>query len=121
MMKFQKTDYCDASERIKIVGKELLYEYPKLNVDDVMKIASLCDIVSDNVDEDTIFRRYYYILFVMYNTDIDLSKNIFTDMKKYCKGCLKDKLNNYLYNDVEKYYNGEIDTFPKISDYYGEV
>ena len=42
-------------------------------------------------------------------------------MKKYCKGCLKDKLNNYLYNDVEKYYNGEIDTFPKISDYYGEV
>ena len=106
MMKFEKTEYCDAHERIKIVGKEILYEYPSLDVGDVMKISSLCDIVSDDVNEDVIFRRYYYILFIIYNKDIELSKKIFFDMKKYCKGCLKDKLNEYLYDDIEKYYNG---------------
>lgn len=121
MMKFEKTEYCDVSERIRIVGKELLYEYPSLEVDDVMKIASLCDIVSNDVDEDVIFRRYYYILFVINNKNIELSKNVYSDMKKYCKGCLKDNLNKYLYDDIEKYYDGVIDVFPKISDYYGDV
>jgi hypothetical protein len=117
-MKFQNTERCSTTERLKIVSSEIIDMYPKLSSESILKIAGLCDIVSDNVDCDVMFRRYYYMLLVLrddkYNFDI-----VYKDMKKYCKDSLNDKLNNYLYNDIEKFCNGKLDSFPMISDYYG--
>ena len=119
MMKFQNTERCSITDRLKIVSNEIVDMYPKLGSDNILKIASLCDTVSDDVNCDVIFRRYYYMLLVLkddkYNFDI-----VYKDMKKYCKGCLSNELNNYLYNDIEKYCNGKLDSFPMISDYYGK-
>jgi hypothetical protein len=41
-------------------------------------------------------------------------------MKRFCGKDFNSKLNSYLYNDIEKYVNGELDSFPMISKYYGE-
>ena len=40
-------------------------------------------------------------------------------MIRFCDKKFKNELNNYLYNDIEKYVNGELDSFPMITDYYG--
>lgn len=118
-MKFQNTDCCTSIERLKIVSDEILQEYPNLQSDDILKIACLCDFVSKNADNDDIFRRFYYILLVIkddkYNFDI-----IYNDMLNKCRPLFNDNLNKYLYDDVVKYYNGEITSFPMISDYYNE-
>ena len=119
MMKFQNTERCSVTDRLRIVSSEILEMYPKIGSENILKIASLCDIVSDNVDTDIIFRRYYYILLVIQddkpNFDI-----VYKDMKRFCGKDFNNKLNNYLYNDIEKYVNGELDSFPMISKYYGE-
>jgi len=118
MMTFQNTERCSITERLKIVSTEIVSSYPKISSDDILKIAGLCDIVGDNVDSDVVFRRYYYILLVIkddiYNFDI-----VYKDMKKFCKG-LKNDLNKNLFNDICNYYDGNINSFPIISDYYGE-
>lgn len=118
-MRFDNTEHCTLSDRIRIVGRELFEEYFDLTVDDAMKIAALCDVVYDEVDADVIFRRYYYMLFVL-RDNVELSKRVYSDMCKYCKDCLNDRLNCYLYEDLEKYFNGEIKSFPIIGDYYGD-
>ena len=117
-MKFENTEHCTATDRIRVVSKEILVEYSDLTAEETMKIAALCDIVFDEVDEDVIFRRYYYMLLVL-NDNIELSKKIYSDMCKYCKDCLKDRLNRILYADIERYFNGELENFPIIGDYYG--
>lgn len=119
MMEFQSTERCSITERLKIVSNEIINKYPSINSDDILKIASLCDIVSDNVDCDVIFRRYYYMLFVLQDDKANFDI-VYKDMKKYCDKSLNNKLNMYLYDDIEKYVNGELDKFPMISDYYGE-
>lgn len=118
MMNFQNTERCSVTERLKIVSNEIIGSYPKINSDDILKIASLCDIVTDNVDSDVIFRRYYYILFVIQNDTYNF-ETVYNDMKRFCKK-LKNDLNKNLYNDIERYYDGILDTFPMISDYYGK-
>lgn len=118
MMKFQNTEHLSVTDRLRVVSKEILLAYPLLSDDDILKIASLCDVVSDTVDEDVIFKRYYYILFIIQD-DKTIFDIIYNDMKKYCGNNIKDNLNKYLYDDINKYYNGEIECFPMISDYYG--
>ncbi len=118
MMSFQNTERCSVTERLKIVSNEIIGSYPEINSDDILKIASLCDVVTDNVDNDVIFRRYYYILFIIQNDNYNFDI-VYNDMKRICKK-LKNELNKSLYNDIEKYYDGVLDSFPMISDYYGE-
>ncbi len=118
MMKFENTERYTATDRIRVVSNEIIHEYPMLNAEDVMKISALCDIVFDDVDEDVIFRRYYYILLVI-KDNLAVSKKVFDDMCKYCKDCLKDRLNRILYTDLERFFNGELENFPVIGDYYG--
>lgn len=119
MMKFQNTERCSITDRLRIVSNEILEMYPKISSDNILKIASLCDIVSDNVDTDVIFRRYYYILLVIQDdkSNFDI---VYKDMKRFCGKELDNDLNKYLYDDIEKYVNGELDSFPMISEYYGE-
>ena len=119
MMKFQSTEHLSTTERLKVVTKEIIKEYPNLNDDDILKIVGLCDIVFDKITEDVIFRRYYYMLLVI-KDDKENFDIIYKDMKKYCNEGIKDKLNRYLYADIERYINGEIESFPMISDYYGD-
>lgn len=118
MMSFQNTERCSVTERLKIVSNEIIGSYPEINSDDILKIASLCDVVTDNVDNDVIFRRYYYILFIIQNDNYNFDI-VYNDMKRICKK-LKNELNKSLYNDIEKYYDGVLESFPMISDYYGE-
>ena len=118
MMSFQNTERCSVTERLKIVSNEIIGSYPEINSDDILKIASLCDVVTDNVDNDVIFRRYYYILFIIQNDNYNFDI-VYNDMKRICKK-LKNELNKSLYNDIEMYYDGVLDSFPMISDYYGE-
>ena len=118
MMSFQNTERCSVTERLKIVSNEIIGSYPEINSDDILKIASLCDVVTDNVDNDVIFRRYYYILFIIQNDNYNFDI-VYNDMKRICKK-LKNELNKSLYNDIENYYDGVLDSFPMISDYYGE-
>lgn len=118
MMSFQNTERCSVTERLKIVSNEIIGSYPEINSDDILKIASLCDVVTDNVDNDVIFRRYYYILFIIQNdkSNFDI---VYKDMKRYCDKSFNNKLNSYLYDDIQKYVDGELESFPMISDYYG--
>ena len=118
MMKFQSTANLSVTDRLRVVSNEIINEYPKINSNDILKIAGLCDIVTDKVDYDTIFRRYYYILLVILN-DEDNFNIVYNDMLKYCNN-LNSELNNYLFDDIIKYVNNELDSFPLISDYYGE-
>lgn len=118
MMKFQCTEYCTAIERLKIVSDEIKKMYPGISSDKIKKIASFCSIVSDKVDSDDIFIRYYYILLIIQDDNFNFDI-VYNDMKKYCEGRLKSQLTNYLYSDIEKYVDGSLDSFPMISDYYG--
>jgi len=118
MMSFQSTERCSVTEKLKIISNEIADAYPQIGSDNILKIASLCDIVNDNVGCDDIFRRYYYILLVIQKdkSNFDI---VHKDMIRFCDKKFKNELNNYLYNDIERYVNGELDSFPMITDYYG--
>jgi len=118
MMKFESTERLNVADRLRTVSNEIIEMYPKISSDNILKIAGLCDIVSDKVNSDIIFRRYYYILFVIQDDEFNFDI-VYNDMIKLCTD-LKDELNIYLYNDIIKFANNELNSFPMISDYYGE-
>lgn len=117
MMKFKNNENCTFAERVSMISREILKEYPTINVNDAIRISSLCDTTGKVVDEDVIFRRYYYILWIL-GINNPLYSKIFKDMKRYCDGSLKNDLNKVLYDEIVKYDNNEIDEFPIISNFY---
>lgn len=117
MMKFENVEGKNVVEQINIISTEIMEEYPTVDPQDVIKIAALCETVGDEVTEDDIFRRYYYILLYL-GKGYPLYNKIFLDMNSICFNKLKDNINNLIYNDIVRYNNNEILSFPKICDYY---
>ena len=116
MMKFEKNENLDSVDRIELVGKEILNEYSSLEINDVIKIASMCDVISESVSVDDIFRRYYYILWIIGRDNLSYYK-ILSDMIKYCGDGLDIPINQALFHDVLAYSNGDLFSFPDISQY----
>ena len=117
MMKFESVETKDVVEQINIISTEILNEYPSLEPQDVIKIAALCDTIGDKVTEDDMFRRYYYMLLYL-GKEYYLYNKIFLDMNSICSNKLEDEINKLIFEDIIKYNNGSINSFPKISDYY---
>ena len=118
MMKFRNVETLSPKEKVTNISIEILNEYPEIGTDLSIKIAALCDPVDDVVDEDVIFKRYYYILWKLGKSH-PLFDKVLRDMKNLCAGSLKDEINKSLYEEIIKYDNNEISNFPSISDYYG--
>ena len=117
MMRFEKTTNYSIPKRIEIVSKEILLEYPMIHPDDAVEIASACCFVPDNITQDDVFRRYYYILNSIY-MNYNKANIVYNDMLKYCSEGLEDSVNIELFNDLAAYFNGELESFPIISKYY---
>lgn len=117
MMKFESVEDKDIIEKINIISNEIMDEYPTIDTQDIYKIASLCETVGDRVTIDDKFKRYYYMLLYLGKNHF-LYDKIFFDMYSICSNKLEDELNKMIFEDIIKYNNGEISSFPKIIDYY---
>lgn len=117
MMKFENVETLTPEEKVKTIGIEILKEYPEIGTELSIEIAALCDPVDDEIDEDVIFKRYYYILWEL-GKNHPIFDKVLRDMKNHCAGSLKDEINQSLYEEIIKYDNNEISKFSSISDYY---
>lgn len=117
MMKFESVERKNVVEKINTISTEIMEEYPTIDPQDVIKIAALCNKIGDNVTIDDKFKRYYYMLLCL-GKEHHLYHKIFLDMYSICYNNLQVELNKLIFEDIIKYNNGEISSFPKISDYY---
>lgn len=116
MMEFKNNEGLSFEDRVKQVSKEITNYYPEIYYDVADKIASLCDTITKDNDYSAIFNRYYYIL--LYTLKREVFNNIFKDMVNTCSGKTFNETYINIFADLIKYYNGEIGSFPMISDYY---
>ena len=118
-MKCQKNSHLNLKDRLELVSYEILEEFPRLSVEDSVKVATFYDIIMDDqVNADILFRRYYYLMYVLGGKNCSLFEEFLLHMKNNCSLELKDPLNQLLYEDIIKYNQNELDVFPCISQYY---
>ena len=117
MMRIQCTEGYTPKERLHEVAKEVLHEYPAISIDDAMKIAVMTDVVPEKVEVDDIFKRFYYILWIIGRYH-PIYERVYRDMKLNCEGELKSPINIDLYEKIIQYTNRQIENFPPISQYY---
>jgi hypothetical protein len=117
MMAFAKTDDMDITQRISTVLWEISLEYPYITENQVFKIVGFIDRVPENVSADDIVRRYYYILKIVGETNPNFN-DILEDMIENVNGEFEEVNYKNLYDDLVKYKNKEINSFPNISKYF---
>jgi len=117
MMRFEYNSDCTLEERINIVKKEILDDYPSISEGDAKMIAVLASPVEDKVSNDEIFERYYYMMLI-----IPKDNPAFISLLRESFDIYNDGLFNQKYSlameEILKYSNHERDTFPLLSEFY---
>ena len=117
MMRFEYNSDCTLEERIDIVKKEIIDDYPSISEGEAKMIASLCKPVEDKVSNDEIFERYYYMMLIIkknhpaFNGILREAFDIYNDGLSNNKLCL-------IMEEILKYINDERDSFPLLSEFY---
>ena len=117
MMRFEYNSDCTLEERINIVKREILDDYPSICEADAKMIASLSSPVEDKVSNDEIFERYYYMMLI-----IKKDNPAFSTLIREAFDIYNDGLDNPKFvlamEEILKYMNDERDTFPLLSEFY---
>lgn len=117
MMKFKYNSDCTFKERVELVSKEIVDEYPKISIDDAKKIAAFDNPIDDKLTLDDKFYRYYMMLLVIQKNHPEYIRVLNDAFDIYNKGLQDDKLNKLMF-EIIKYNNGERPDFPIISELY---
>ena len=112
-MNFEYNSNLTFKERVDLVAKEIMSEYPLLSSDDAVKAAALATPVDDKVTNDAKFDRYYFILKNIDPSNEEFS-HVFNDaFNVYQKGLKDDKYNTAMLGIID-YVNGMRADFPEL-------
>ena len=117
MMRFEYNSDCTLDERIEIVKKEILDDFPSISEADAKMIAALSSPVEDKVSNDEIFERYYYIMLIIKKNNPAFSSLLRDAFDIYNDG-LKNPIFSLAMEEILKYVNNERETFPLLSEFY---
>jgi len=116
MMRFEYNYDCSLEERIDIVKKEILDDYPSIKDSDAKMIASLVRPIEDKVSNDEIFERYYYMLMILRNDNPTFMK-LYKEVLDIYNDGLNNK-NTLAMKEICKYVNSEREEFPLLCEFY---
>ncbi len=117
MMRFEYNSDCTLEERIDIVKREILDDFPMISEKDAKMIAAISNPVEDKVSNDDIFERYYYMMLILHK-DHPAFKNVLKESFDIYIDGLKNPKFNLAMEEILKYMNGERMSFPLLSEFY---
>jgi hypothetical protein len=117
MMRFEYNSDCTLEERIDIVKKEIMDDYPSISEGDAKMIAALSSPVEDKVSNDEIFERYYYIMLIIPKDNPAFKSILRESFDIYNDGLKNNRLSSAM-EEIIKFVNHERDSFPLLSEFY---
>lgn len=117
MMRFEYNSDCTLDERINLVKKEILDDYPSISEGDAKMIAALASPVDDKVSNDEIFERYYYMMLIIPKDNPAFSTILRESFDIYNDGLVNQKYSLVMI-EILKFFNNERDNFPLLSEFY---
>ena len=104
-------------DRVLLVSKEILDEYPLIEKEKAIEAASLISPIDDKITNDDKFERYYFILKTIDRENEEFS-HVFNDAFNVYEAGLEKEINNNIMNDIIEYASYNTNIFPEITDYY---
>lgn len=112
-MRFEYNTDLSFSDRVNLVAKEILDEYPLISKESAITSASFASPVCDKATNDDKFDRYYFIMKEI-GRDSDEFPHVFNDaFKLYQQGLNRDIYKNAIEYIID-YAVGNSDYFPEL-------
>ena len=112
-MKFEYNKDLLFEERVRLVTKEILSEYPLISAQSAKEAASLATPIDDKVLPEDKLDRYYFIMKIIGNKHDEFS-HVFNDAFEVYQNGIRDDKYNTLMENIIKYMKGEMEVFPEI-------
>lgn len=114
-MRFEYNSNLEFGERVKLVAKEIVDEYPLIGFDEATYAAVHAVPIDDKCTNDDKFDRYYFIMRAI-GKNHDEFAHVFNDSYNlYREGFQKDIYNKVMVEIID-YVSSNSNFFPELSD-----
>ncbi len=116
-MKFEYNENLSLVQRIKLVSKEIIKNYPLIDPDAATMSAILSSSVDDKPTNSEKFERYYFILMYLDPTN-DEYIHVFNDLYDVYEAGIEDGRYSDCVEEIIRYMAHDRDTFPLLDEFY---
>lgn len=117
MMKFEYNSDCTFEERVELVTKEIMEEYPNISLECAQNAAVIDDPIDDKINNNHIFKRYYNVLLTLDKKD-PIFNQVCNDLLRIYQSGISDNKLICLMDELMKYVNNRRSTMPLLSEFY---